>query len=122
MKLRITVGQVELQADLFENQTAKAIYEILPFDASYNTWGEEFYFSIPLHLDLENGQEIVEIGDIAYWPPGNAFCIFFGRTPASENGEPRAASEVTVFGKIREGVEQLKTVDSSTIKVEAMAE
>ncbi|MQG29069.1 MAG: hypothetical protein FI723_11855, partial [SAR202 cluster bacterium] len=37
---------------------------------------------------------------LGYWPPGQAFCLFFGPTPASQGDEIRPASEVTVIGKI----------------------
>jgi hypothetical protein len=63
-------------------------------------WGDEVYFSIPVKLKLEAGQEVVSMGDLGYWPDGNAFCIFFGPTPVSQRGEIRPASPVTVFGKV----------------------
>ena len=65
-----------------------------------NTWGDEIYFSIPVKIRLESGQEIVDFGDLGYWPPGNAFCIFFGQTPMSNKDEIRAASAVIIFGKV----------------------
>ena len=120
MKIQISVGNVMLEAQLLENQTAKAIYEALPLDCKFNTWGNEFYFGIPVQQKEENAKEIVEIGDIAYWPPGKAFCIFFGPTPASEDERPRAASPVNVFGKILGDTEQLKTIKSSRIRIETI--
>jgi hypothetical protein len=72
----------------------------LPIKGRVNLWGNEIYFSIPLSLDLEAGQEVVNIGDLGYWPDGNAFCIFFGPTPVSQRDEIRPASPVTVFGKV----------------------
>lgn len=99
----ITEATGEVLAELLEEKNPKTVREIwnnLPFRARANTWGEEIYFSIPVHLDLENSQEVVELGDLGYWPPGHAFCIFFGRTPASMGDEIRPASPVNVFGKI----------------------
>lgn len=81
-------------------RTAKAITSSLPIKAKASRWGDEIYFRIPVSLDEENSQEEVEIGDLGYWPPGNGFCIFFGRTPASTGNKPKAASPVNVFGKI----------------------
>lgn len=81
-------------------KTAEAIYNALSIKGRANTWGDEIYFSIPVDASQENGKEVVELGDIAYWPPGKAFCIFFGRTPASRGDEIRAASAVNVFGRI----------------------
>jgi len=45
-----------------------------------------------VEAELENGQEVVELGDLGYWPPGQAFCLFFGPTPASQGDEIRPAS------------------------------
>ena len=89
-------------AEFLENknpQTAEAIWNALPIEARANRWGEEIYFSTNVKASLENAQEVVDVGEIAYWPPGKAFCIFFGRTPASTDDRPRAASAVNVFGK-----------------------
>ena len=99
-KIRIKVGAIEAAADLNDTRTAQAIWETLPIKGRVNLWGDEIYFSIPLSLELELGQELVSIGDLGYWPQGNAFCIFFGPTPISQGDEIRPASPVTVFGKV----------------------
>jgi hypothetical protein len=91
---------VEVEAELNDTQTAQAIWEALPIRERGSTWGEEIYFSIPVELDTERGQEVVEEGDLGYWAPGHALCIFFGPTPASRGNEIRPASPVTVFGRI----------------------
>ena len=75
-----------------------------------NTWGEEIYFGIPVDIQLEDGQEVVDSGDLGYWPPGHAFCIFFGPTPVSGEGEIRAAGPVNVFGKLIDDPEVFKKV------------
>ena len=99
-KIRIKVGAIEAAAELNDTRTAQAIWETLPIKGRVNLWGDEIYFSIPLSLELELGQELVSIGDLGYWPQGNAFCIFFGPTPISQGDEIRPASPVTVFGKV----------------------
>jgi hypothetical protein len=99
-KIRITAGAIEATAELNNTSTAQAIWEALPVKGRVNLWGDEIYFSIPLSLKLEAGQELVSIGDLGYWPDGNAFCIFFGPTPVSQGDEIRPASPVTVFGKV----------------------
>ena len=99
-KIRIIAGKVEAEAELNDTRTAQAIWEALPIEGRINLWGDEIYFSIPLSLGLEAGQELVSIGDLGYWPDGNAFCIFFGPTPVSRGDEIRPASPVTVFGKV----------------------
>jgi hypothetical protein len=99
-KIRITAGGVETTAELNDTRTAQAIWEALPITGRVSLWGDEVYFSIPVELKLEAGKEVVDIGDLGYWPDGNAFCIFFGPTPVSQRDEIRPASPVTVFGKV----------------------
>ncbi len=99
-KVRITAGTIEAEAELNSTGTAREIWEALPIKGRVNLWGDEIYFSIPLSLKLEAGQQVANAGDLGYWPDGNAFCIFFGATPASQGDEIRPASPVTVFGKV----------------------
>lgn len=99
-KIRITVGDVTATATLRETRTAQAIWEALPLQARANRWGDEIYFSTPVALSQEDGREVVEAGDLGYWPPGKAFCIFWGPTPASRGSEIRPASPVNVFGRL----------------------
>ena len=110
----IKVGQIEVVAELNDTNTAQAIWEALPIKARVNLWGNEIYFSIPLSLKLEAGQELVNVGDLGYWPQGNAFCIFFGPTPMSRGNEIRPASSVTVFGKVIGDATVFKQVASGT--------
>ncbi len=112
--IRITAGAATATAALNDSRTAQAIWEALPIEATGNTWGDEIYFGISLHLGDENGQEVVEMGDLGYWPPGNAFCIFFGPTPMSRGNEIRPASTVNVFGKIEGDPTVFKAVPSGT--------
>ncbi|KKK49235.1 hypothetical protein LCGC14_3137080, partial [marine sediment metagenome] len=75
--IQIKVDGIECEATLNNSRTAEAIWEALPIVASINTWGDEVYFAIPVKLELEEGQELVAVGDLGYWPTGSAFCIFF---------------------------------------------
>lgn len=99
-RIKITAGEVTAYAELNDTETAAAIAAALPLEASANTWGDEIYFSIPVDCRPENGREVVDLGDLGYWPPGTAFCIFFGPTPMSRGDEIRPASAVNVFGRI----------------------
>jgi hypothetical protein len=100
-RIKITAGSVSATAVLKDNFTADAIWEALPISTQTNTWGDELYFKIPVNLEqAENASDVVEMGDLAYWPPGQAFCVFFGPTPASRGNEIRAASEVNVLGQV----------------------
>lgn len=99
--IRIRAGEIGAEAALDESATADAIWEALPIRGRANRWGEEIYFRIGLSLPgAPDAREVVGVGDLGYWPPGEAFCIFFGATPASRGSEPRAASPVNVFGRI----------------------
>lgn len=99
--IRITAGKVQVEAELNDTTTAKSIVDVLPIKAQAQRWGKEIYFSIPVTAELENdSREVLKAGELGYWPPGNAFCIFFGPTPASQGDEIRAASAVNIVGKI----------------------
>lgn len=99
-RIKIKVSEMELTARLNDSDTAKHIWDILPFGGHANVWGEEIYFVIPLELGPENPREVVAKGDVAYWPPGKALCLFFGKTPASRGDEIRPYSPVNVVGRI----------------------
>jgi len=111
-KIVIRVEGLSVNADLNESKTAQKIWDALPITGSVNTWGDEIYFSIPVNLPLEDAKEVVSEGDLGYWPPGSAFCIFFGLTPASQGDEIRPASPVNVFGKVIGDVKVFKEINS----------
>ena len=97
----IRTEEIEVKSEIILNETGKAIYSKLPIKSTVNLWGEEIYFPIPLEiLRSPDAREVVEVGEIGYWPEGSAFCIFFGKTPSSRGDEIRAASPVNIFGKI----------------------
>ena len=100
MRMRIRVGTLSMEAELNDSPTAREIAAALPITASFNTWGDEIYFGIPVHLGGENAKGVVALGDLGYWPPGHALCIFFGPTPMSHGREIRPASPVNVWGKL----------------------
>ena len=108
----ISAGNLRVSAMLNETDTARAVADALPIQASANTWGDEIYFGIPVDVGLEDGRETVDLGDLGYWPPGRAFCIFFGRTPASRGDEIRPASAVTVIGRVEGDATVFKQVRS----------
>jgi len=117
--IRIRAGNVQVTAELNDSQTADAIWEALPLSAASNTWGDEVYFAIPVKLDEEDAQPIVSLGDLGYWPPGHASCIFFGPTPVSRGQEIRPASPVNVFGRVIGNPKVFEQVrDGDTVTVE----
>jgi hypothetical protein len=99
--ISISIDDICLDAELGTSATAAKILEALPFEGTANTWGQEIYFTIPVAMQQEpDARAEVEIGEIAFWPMGKAFCIFFGPTPVSRDEKPRAYSAVNVFGRL----------------------
>ena len=118
-RIRITAGSVAADALLDDSETARLVWGALPLTVAGETWGDEIYFSIPVKAKPERPQETVELGDLGYWPPGTAFCIFFGPTPMSRGEEIRPASPVNVFGRIVGDPTVFKKVRAGTkIRVE----
>jgi hypothetical protein len=112
-EIAIVVGAISAQGKLFDTPTADAVWQALPFESSFDFWGDEIYFTVPVSLGLEeNAQEIVDKGDLGYWPSGPSFCIFFGPTPISKGKEIRPASKVNVFGRIKSDPEVFKKASS----------
>lgn len=120
MKIKITVGEVVVDAELNDTPCARKIAAALPLETAFSTWGDEIYFSIPVETPLdESAKEIVEVGDLGYWPTGHAFCIFFGMTPISEPGKIMPASAVNVIGKINgDPLKFVEVMGERTVKVE----
>lgn len=100
-RIKILIGDVALDAKLFDSKAAKAIADALPVESIPEEWGDEFYFEIPVEMPLDETATLkVKVGDIGYWPPGNALAIFFGPTPLSKGPDPVPASEVNLVGRI----------------------
>lgn len=114
-QIRITAEPVVMEAELNQSVTAQRIWNALPIEAPGNIWGDEIYFSIPVEAETDDAQEVVELGELAYWPPGTAFCIFFGPTPMSRGAEIRPASPVNVVGRLIGDPEMFKQVSDGTV-------
>jgi hypothetical protein len=120
-RIHITAGSVVAKAELNDTEAADAVWQVLPIKGLVNTWGDEIYFHIPVSPELGETYEVVELGDLGYWPPGSAFCIFFGRTPVSRGDEIRPASAVAILGKVVGDATVFKGVTSGTdVLVEAV--
>ena len=114
-RIRITVGDVRLEAELKQTKTARQVYAALPVKAAINTWGEEFFFSLPGVKDYrETATTQVKVGDLAYWGAGQVLAVFFGPTPMSTGPDPVPADRVNVVGKIIGDATQLRRVAGAT--------
>jgi len=120
-RIRIKVGTVSVEAELNDNPTAKKVLAALPIEGRANIWGDEIYFRIPVSAQEEpDSRAEVEVGELGYWPPGSAFCLFYGRTPASGDDDlPCAASPVNILGKVIGDAKALQpTRDGTKVTIE----
>ena len=117
-KINIFINNQEFEAELNDTKTAEKIYQVLPIETGGNFWGNEIYFEIPLEMENENPTEDLKVGDLGYWPEGNGFCIFYGKTPASTNDKPKPASPVTIVGQIKGNFEELKNLKEAKVRIE----
>ena len=123
-RIKITIGGIQVFAQLKPNRTAQAIVESLPISAPVNQWGDEFYCKVPGVKDFrETAKNQVKVGDVAFWGMGEMLAVFFGRTPMSLGEDPVPADRVNVIGKIEGDAKILQqAVEATTMNVELLPE
>lgn len=116
----IRAGDEVVEAQLNDGTSARAIFDALVIQGNAQRWGGEIYFSIPVSCEIEDdSRDVLDAGELAYWPPGRAFCIFFGPTPASQGDEIRAASAVNIVGRLKGDFSALWDVpDGASVSIE----
>ena len=98
IKAYIRIDNIKFQINLKNTNTSKKIIENLPLKGVCNSWGKEFYFYTKLNIPLEKtAKQIVEFGEIAYWPSGDAIAIGFGKTPISSGNEIKLADKCNIW-------------------------
>ena len=120
--IKIKVGKLELSAELNDSPSAKKLTALLPLEFTMSRWGDEYYGDCGIKVELSSdAKDVMEVGEMAVWPTGNALCIFFGPTPASKGNEPRAVSPVNPVGRLLDSPESLKKLGSSIhIRIETL--
>ncbi len=123
-KIKITIGGIQVVAQLKPNRTAQAVVKALPVDSPVNQWGEEFYCKLPGVKDYrESATTQVKVGDVAFWGLGEMLAVFFGRTPMSLGEDPVPADRVNVIGKLLDDPKVLRQATGATMmKVELLSE
>ena len=110
-RIAIEINGKILKGELNDSAAGKKIAQALPLSISLSRWGDEYYGDSRVSIAEDStARELMEMGEIAYWPPGRAICIFFGPTPASTDARPRAASNVLPIGKIASGIDALASL------------
>ena len=109
--LRIDFGGVMIRVEMLDTPTGRALVAAAPFAGRAQIWGEEVYFATPVSMDAEpTARAELQLGEIAFWPSGDALCLCFGSTPASRGNEPRLASPGNVCGRALDDVKLLASV------------
>lgn len=110
--LTVRVADLDLDADWLEQNAAlrDALAAASPVGGRATRWGEELYVGVPLDADAVETQIVVDPGTLAYWPAGDALCLFWGPTPASTDDRPRAAGPVAPLARLRE-IDPLAAID-----------
>jgi len=118
MKIKIvseSTGTVIAELTDENPKTAQRFFDALPIEGKASLWGDEIYFSIPMHVEKENSRAVVKEGEIALWVENPSLCIFFGKTPVSTDTEIRAYSDVNVIGRLSGNADIFRKVKNGEV-------
>lgn len=121
-RLRITVEEVPIIAELRETPTAAALFAAAPFESTASTWGDEVYFRTPVDAEPEpDAKTVIEPGELAFWLDGASIALCFGPTPASYGNEARLISPGNIFGDSVDDLGALRSVRAGArVRVEPL--
>jgi flavodoxin len=115
--ITITVGDTEMTAVLNDSKAAQEFKNSLPTTVSMTRMGEhEYYGSLETPLtETENLQTGYEIGDLAFWTPGDLFAVYFDEPEEAPSGLMilgNITSDMSIFDNLDSNVEmQIKIAD-----------
>lgn len=114
----IEIGSDTYSVELYQNRSADELKQAFPVTISMSRWGDEYYGELPVEISADGVRRAdYEIGEVALWPDGNSFCIFFGPTPVSVDGKPRMASPGIPLGIIKANAENMRRYPPSLRQV-----
>lgn len=116
-QLEITINEHKILVNLRDTDTADAVYSSLPFESNAQTWGDEVYFSTPISNQVleNNAQDVVQLGELAFWVEGDCIAIGFGPTPISHDKEIRLAARTNIWADTDYDLTALKNVHPGDI-------
>jgi len=110
------VGAADIELRTERTPTLRCLLRSLPFTSCAHRWGDEVYFEVPFHAEMEgDARQEFDVGEVAFWPDGDALALFFGRTPASRDDRPRAYSKCNPVGSLTGAATMLSRVREGTM-------
>ncbi len=107
----LQIDQYEFELELNNSKAAATFRESLPLQIEMKRWGDQFNGRSPVRIEPDiRAQMEMNIGDVAFWPPGECICVFFGRTPNSPGLTPKLSSPGMVLGKLKGNVAVLSNL------------
>ena len=116
MRIRLLWSSGQIVARLVDSEATKRLLHTLPYKSQAHVWGDEVYFAIPVHMELQSdASDVVDPGSVCYWVAGKSLAIPFGPTPISKGMECRLADRVNLLGQIEGDPQLLRKVQEGEL-------